>query len=75
MTKLIDSRWVDLFLHHLNEIDQLAEKKKKLAFRKNHDTGSDMNSPAPKRNAKGKGGKKGFGSEKGAKEGQKEASQ
>ena len=75
VTKLIDSRWVDLFLHHLNEIDQLAEKKKKLAFRKNHDTGSDMNSPAPKRDAKGKGGKKGFGSEKGAKEGQKEASQ
>lgn len=38
VTKLVDTRWVDLFLHQLNEIDQLTEKKKKLAFRKTDPT-------------------------------------
>lgn len=74
VTKLIDSRWMDLFLHHLNQIDQLIEKKKKLSRRPGPDPVSTTESPSPKR--KGKGGGKGSGSGEHSKDGkEKEAAQ
>lgn len=71
VTKLIDSRWVDLFLHHLNEVDQLTEKKKKLAFKKQQDPPTG-DAPVPKRGNKGKGAGKGSGSAGTGKEATKE---
>lgn len=72
-TKLIDARWMDLFLHHLNEIDQLSEKKKKLAFRKTPDAPApDPKGLSPKRAAKGKATGKGSGSGDTGKDGQKD---
>eukprot|EP00913_Durusdinium_trenchii_P035558 g33275.t1 len=75
VSKLVDTRWGDLFLHHLNEIDQLTEKKRKLAFKKLPDPPTDHNLPSPKR--KGKGPSKGSGSVSPGKDGllDKEASQ
>lgn len=69
-SKLLDARWVDLFLHKLNEFDLLNEKKKKLAYRGGrHPIPSDDSAaasvptpnpkkqPKPPRGGKGKDGK------------------
>ncbi|CAK9099077.1 unnamed protein product [Durusdinium trenchii] len=73
VTKLIDSRWVDLFLHHLSEIDQLAEKKKKLTFKKTPLDPPPDGTASPKRKGKGKGsGSAGSGKDAG-REKEKEA--
>ena len=74
VTKLVDARWVDLFLHHLHEIDQLTEKKKKLAFRKPAADPPTEHVGSPKRGLKGKGSGKGSGSGGAGKEAGKEAS-
>ncbi|CAK9010282.1 Ankyrin-3 [Durusdinium trenchii] len=75
VTKLIDSRWVDLFLHHLSEIDQLAEKKKKLTFKKTPLDPPPDGTASPKRKGKGKGsGSAGSGKDAG-REKEKEAAQ
>lgn len=69
-SKLLDARWVDLFLHKLNEFDLLNEKKKKLAYRGGRHpippddsaaasvpTPNPKKQPKPPRGGKGKDGK------------------
>ena len=69
-TKLVDGRWIDLFLQKLNEFDSLAEKKKKLSYRKNGVVG-ELGSEGDRVNsgqwnaAPKKGGKKGSKGDKG----------
>ena len=65
----------DLFLHHLSEIDQLAEKKKKLTFKKTPLDPPPDGTASPKRKGKGKGsGSAGSGKDAG-REKEKEAAQ
>lgn len=62
-TRLVDGRWVDLFLQKLADFDQLQEKKRKLTFKRNGKGGEPTSSseaalakqPGPKKNPKGKG--------------------
>ena len=57
-TRLVDGRWVDLFLQKLNDYDSLAEKKRKLTSKRSQPS----NPPAePKPAAKGEPKKKGKG--------------
>ena len=63
-SKLLDSRWLELFVNKLSDIDTLNEKKKKLAKRGLF-TIPDV-APTPKADPKGKG----KGKEKGKGEGQ-----
>ena len=59
-SRLLDARWVDLFLHKLHDYDLLNEKKKKLTFRKRGEDDSSAPStsvPDPKKPPKKGGGK------------------
>lgn len=54
-TRLIDGRWVDLFLQKISDYDALAEKKKKLGAKRYGAPGAD--SPAISDKGKGEKGK------------------
>ena len=64
-TRLIDSRWLELVLAKLSDIDSLNEKKKKLNFRKalNNAENAEIPKAPPKKGGKGggKGEKAGSG--------------
>lgn len=68
-TKLIDARWLELFLSKLNDVDLMNEKKKKLNSKRNIPPVTEVDpKAAPKRQGKGskseKGGGKGSGGDK-----------
>lgn len=57
-TKLVDGRWMDIFLSRLSDIDSLNEKKKKLSYKKTSGSAADnaaADKPAAKAKSKGKG--------------------
>ena len=62
-TKLIDGRWLELFMAKLADVDSLNEKKKKLGNRRLPNPNSSevdpplVKAPGPKKNPKGKGEK------------------
>ena len=58
-TSLVDGRWVDLFVAKLKDYEELAEKKRKLTFKKL--PVPPIADPAAKANLKGKGKGKGKG--------------
>ena len=64
-TKLVDSRWIELVLSKVSDVDALHEKKKKLAGRRNPSNpaaDAEPPKPTPKKGAKGGGkGEKGGG--------------
>ena len=61
-TRLVDGRWVDLFLAKLNDYENLADKKRKLGYRKNPKPGDPSSETVPpKAEPKKKGGGKGKG--------------
>ncbi len=60
--KLIDSRWLELFISRLSDIDSLAEKKKLGGRRGNYE---NQPGPPPKADPKGKGKNKDKGKGKG----------
>ncbi len=62
-TKLIDARWLELFLSKLSDVDSLNEKKKKLSARRTPPLIEADPKPSPK---KGKGGKSEKGGGKGS---------
>ena len=68
-TKLIDARWLELFLSKLNDVDLMNEKKKKLNSKRNIPPVTEVDpKAAPKKQGKGskseKGGGKGSGGDK-----------
>ena len=67
-TKLIDARWLELFLSKLSDVDNLNEKKKKLSARRAPLLIEADPKPSPKKSGKGgkseKGGGKGSGGDK-----------
>ena len=65
-TKLVDGRWIDLFLQKLNDYENLADKKRKLAARKNIPPNPDPPVKPPKKgNGKGKTKQEGSGGAEG----------
>lgn len=61
-TKLVDGRWVDLFIAKLNDYDNLADKKKRLGARRLPKPGdAAADAVPPKADPKKKGGGKGKG--------------
>lgn len=66
-TRLIDGRWLDLFLAKLADVDNLNEKKKKLSWKKPPPAGDvELPKPGPKKQPKGGKGDKGGGKGAGA---------
>lgn len=58
-TSLVDSRWMDVFLSHVKEVDNYQEAKKRLSKGPKKEDGAEKEKPNPKAKSKAKASGKG----------------
>ena len=65
-SRLVDERWVEIILSKPKEMCDYQEKKMKLSSANRQKTGDEKGNPNDSQKGKGRGGKKGKGSEDGS---------